>query len=952
MTPERWRQLRCVFECAAQCPADERQGYLDQIRAEDADLAAEAADLLAHDARAFAEGFLSATSPVNVKAGLSLSTGADRLIGRRIGPFQIQQHIASGGMGDVYRAVRVEDYRRTVALKVVRNGLAGTELCERFRTERQVLAGLNHPNVVRLLHGGTTEDGLLYFAMEFIDGMSLDRWCAQHQPALRERLLLLLAVARAVHYAHEQGVIHRDLKPSNVLVAADGTPKISDFGLAKYLDSAGPFDGGSQTRTGVILGSPSYLAPEQAGGPSHRMGPATDVYALGAILYELLTGRPPFQGVTLLDTLDQVRSAEPLPPRRLTPKLPRDVETICLKALAKNPSGRYAKAAAFAADLERFLLGLPTMARPVSRAVKSVRWCRRHPAIAGLLAALLLVTTAGFAGVFWQWRQAEAHLAQADRNRDLARENARQAHLAINDLIAVGNDPLLERSDLGVVRRKLWQTALQYYRSFLEQDENDPTSTNPSLRVDTASAQMSLASLLHGLGFATEAESAYAKANSLWQRLLDEEPENATYQLNLTHILFAQSQLWQSRGRSADAYAAYRRVIRDMSDLQSRRPLTDNDAALVLDSYNELAGTQKHQGRLLEIQNYLEQGRTFGEDYLNTNPDSLRARHSLLVIYCEMMRVQQELGHTDLALQIHRRGIEIGQRLMELAPRVASYASQRAQLHFALGSLHGTAGRNEQSLLAYQEADQVLTSALQQDPANFSVRRFQIASRFHSCMCLHGIGRLKEALEVCRQAHQLAEQLDRDHPSHPEIQDLLYRVCFWLGKVSSETGQKPAAIAAFQQGAEVAGQLARQVPDEPKWRFRQGTCLHCVAGMLEDMNRIAEAVDYFRHAAALRESACRDAPDNLTFHADTGGTWHRLGELEERLGYAEEALTAYQHELENLRAATDEKHRIAYQPCLRRFLEDNIRMLRKLGRDKDAAALEVEYKSTGGTNLP
>lgn len=165
-------------------------------------------------------------------------------------------------------------------------------------------------------------------------------------------------------------------------------------------------------------------------------------------------------------------------------------------------------------------------------------------------------------------------------------------------------------------------------------------------------------------------------------------------------------------------------------------------------------------------------------------------------------------------------------------------------------------------------------------------------------------------------------------------------------------GQKEEAIAALKQGAEVTGRLARQAPNAPRWRFRQGTLLHCLAGLFQDRNRIPEAVEHFRRAAALRESACQDAPNNLTYHADTGGTWHRLGELEERLGHAQEALTAYQHSLEHLRAATDERHRIEYQPCLRRFLQDNIRMLKKLGRDKDAAAMMAELNTVGKGNMP
>ncbi len=316
--------------------------------------------------------------------------------------------------------------------------------------------------------------------------------------------------------------------------------------------------------------------------------------------------------------------------------------------------------------------------------------------------------------------------------------------------------------------------------------------------------------------------------------------------------------------------------------------------------------------------------------------DSVAVRHQLLGVDNNLVLLEQQMGHTELALKAHRRGVEIGQRLVELAPNVPSYGFQLAGHHFALGSpLHGAAGRNEQALRAFQETDHLLSPVLQKDPAHFDARNQQIQSRYFCCMCLHGLGRLKEAVDACRQAHRLTEQLHRDQSSNPEVADFLARVCFWLAKVSGKTGQKEEVIAALKQGAEVTGRLARQAPNEPRWRFRQGTLLHCLASMFQDMHRIAEAADYFRRAAVLRESACQDAPNSLTYHADTGGTWHRLGELEERLGHAEEALKAYQRAIESLRAAANFPNPTAHQSRLRQFLQDEARLTKKLGRNKE-----------------
>jgi tetratricopeptide (TPR) repeat protein len=861
---------------------------------------------------------------------------------RRLGRYVLLEEIGSGSFGTVHKALDSE-LQRTVALKLQHRG-AVTDT--RFLREARSAAALRHPGIVAVYDAGQA-DGIWYLVSEFVAGQTLAERLKAGRPSFRQAAWWVADVADALAHAHRHGVIHRDVKPSNILIDAEGQLRLTDFGLARR-DAAD----GTVTEEGQVLGTPAYMSPEQARGEVSRIDVRTDVYSLGAVLYELLTGELPFHGNNRM-LLRQVLEEEPRPPRRVHDEVPRDLETVCLKAMAKEPADRYAGAAELADDLRRFLQGQPVRARPVGVVGRLIRWGRRRPTLAGLSAALLFVAALGFAGVFWQWRQAETHLAEADRQRDRARDNARQAHLAINDLINVGNDPRLERSDLSAVRRKLWQTGLQYYLGILEQDENDPTYTDPSLRTDMASSQTNLAFLLLRLGFPTEAETAYAKAQSLWQRFLDQEPENATYQLNLMRILFAQGTLWKNQGRSKEAAAAYHRVIRGLSDLHSRQPLADGDAILVIDGYGELALLEEKQGRLREVKNYLEQAQTFGEDYLNKNPDSIHARHYLLGTYYHLVRLEQNLGHTDLALEAHRRGVEIGQRLMELAPNVTSYAFQRAQHHLALGSVLRAAGRNEEALRTFQESDRLLTSILQQDAAHFDARNLQIQSRYFCCMCLHGLGRLKEAVDACRQAHQLAEQLDRDHPAHPEVQDLLYRVCFWLGKVSYESGQRPAAIAAFQQDVDLASRLARQIPDEPKWRFRQALCLHCVANQLEHQGRLVEAADHFRRAAALSDRVCQDAPDNLSWRDNNAGTWHRLAELEERMGHMEEALTAYQQAIARLRLAAGKDPPTAkHQRRLREFLQEEMRVLKKLGRDEDAAAMMAEYNSIAGASLP
>ncbi len=309
----------------------------------------------------------------------------------RVAGYQIVEVLGSGGMGIVYKAHQ-ERLDRFVALKMIRaGGGARPEDLARFETEAKAVAAIEHNNIVKIFDIGE-QDGLPYFSLEYLSGGSLSQKIGGKPQPFDQAARIVETMARAIHVAHEHKVIHRDLKPANVLFAADGTLKITDFGLVKRLESDS-----KQTRSGSILGTPSYMAPEQARGESQSVGPAADQYALGAILYDLLTGRPPFQGTSVLDTLEMVRSKEPVAPAQLQPKTPRDLETICLKCLEKDVARRYPDVLALAEDLRRYSAGETILARPVSAAERLWRWCKRNRWVASLSAAvalLLLIVTA------------------------------------------------------------------------------------------------------------------------------------------------------------------------------------------------------------------------------------------------------------------------------------------------------------------------------------------------------------------------------------------------------------------------------------------------------------------------------------------------------------------------------------------------------------------------------
>jgi serine/threonine protein kinase/tetratricopeptide (TPR) repeat protein len=350
--------------------------------------------------------------------------------------YEVLEELGRGGMGVVYKARQLR-LKRLVALKMILAGpQADDGVLARFRLEAEAVARLQHPNIVQIYEVGEI-DHLPYLALEFVEGGGLDRQLVGTPQAPWAAAALLEPLARAMHFAHQKGIVHRDLKPANVLlaaacgfaVAASDTanatpqagivPKITDFGLAKHLDG-----NSGATQSGAVVGTPSYMAPEQAAGKASQVGPAADTYALGAILYEALTGRPPFKGTTPLVTLDQVISQEPVAPRRLQPAIPRDLETICLKCLEKEPTKRYATALDLALDLRRFLDGEAIQARPASLPARAGRWMRRRPALAALLLFLSLAPAALVALLLWHDRDLAVKLDHARTSAALSQHKA------------------------------------------------------------------------------------------------------------------------------------------------------------------------------------------------------------------------------------------------------------------------------------------------------------------------------------------------------------------------------------------------------------------------------------------------------------------------------------------------------------------------------------------------
>jgi WD40 repeat protein/Tfp pilus assembly protein PilF len=446
MTPQDYERMWLLFEEAKQKRPAERDAFLEERCPGNAELCREVVRLLALDGAITAD-FL-ARPALGAVAFPPPAPADDPLIGRRVGPYQLQERIGSGGMGVVYLGKRVADYEQRVAVKLIRHGLQSEEVLRRFQDERQVLAALNHPHIARLLDGGS-QDGQPYLVMEYIEGQPIDDYCRTHKLGLAERLGLLRSVCAGVHHAHQNLVLHRDLKPGNILVAVDGTPKLVDFGVAKLLDSEAWGRAGDATRTKGLPLTPGYASPEQIHG-GKALTTASDVYALGVVLYELLTDHRPHEaaGTAGYEFARRVCEEEPTPPRRWRPDLPRDLGAICLKCLHKDPRQRYDSALALADDLNRFLENQPIKARLVGVVERGWLWSRRKPALAGLIAVavLLLAMLAVAAPLLWLLRdERNTAIAARERAERAEAESQVRSHLAQARAYRQGGQPGRQR---------------------------------------------------------------------------------------------------------------------------------------------------------------------------------------------------------------------------------------------------------------------------------------------------------------------------------------------------------------------------------------------------------------------------------------------------------------------------------------------------------------------------
>jgi tetratricopeptide (TPR) repeat protein len=565
---------------------------------------------------------VDASAPASSPAGLPPFT--------QIGRYHLVKLLGTGTFGTVWSAWDTQ-LDRDVAVKLPRSGQwTHPAQEERFLREARSTAQLKHPHIVTV-HDVGQDRQTIYLVADLVPGVSLAEWIKERQFSFRQSAELMAQVADALAYAHRQGVIHRDLKPSNILLerasgagepAVSLSPKITDFGLAKR--ELGEI---TLTLEGEVLGTPAYMSPEQIRNP-HAVDGRSDLYSIGVILYQLLTGELPFRGVTRM-LLEQVQYDEPRPPRRLNDKIPRDLETITLKCLAKEPERRYPTADELAADLRRWVAGEPIHARPVGRVARLSRWCRRKPVLAGLLAALVVVFLGGLGGVTWQWRLAERNRAQAEANAeesDALRRQAEEALAATSQAVHqyfVLAEKAPSKTDLSEQKR-IADAELDLWLRLLGQRPGDA-----ALQASAASVYFRLGALNRQMKRYAEALAALEKGRVLQEELARSSPAVAYFHATLANVDIQIGMIQNALGRPDLGLQACHRALSRQEQLIAGHPDHLGDKLVLAIILTEIGNSHRHAGHLVEAFRHYHQASRVVEQLRRADPKAVAFQYQL-----------------------------------------------------------------------------------------------------------------------------------------------------------------------------------------------------------------------------------------------------------------------------------------------------------------------------------
>ncbi|HTU92076.1 MAG TPA: tetratricopeptide repeat protein [Gemmataceae bacterium] len=754
--------------------------------------------------------------------------------------YDLLEELGHGGMGIVYKA-RDRHLNRLVALKMIRHGSqADSAQLLRFQSEAEAVAQLQHPNIVPIYEIGRYND-LPYFTLELVASGSLARKLRNGPLPAQAAAQLLEQLAQGMHAAHQRGIVHRDLKPDNVLLAEDGTPKITDFGLAKRVEV-----GEGLTVSGVIMGTPSYMAPEQARGKSksQEVGPAADIYALGAILYEMLTGRPPFRAESILDTLQLVLHDEPVPPTRLQPRLSRDLETICLKCLRKEPGQRYESALALADDLQRFMAGKPIKARPIGRLRRLALWARRAPMTAAMLGAFLLALLSGLTASSLLWWRAEVHFREAQRQYGRAEESAGDARAAVEQMLSeVGEERLKNIPEMEPVRRALLEKAAAFYEKFLRERGDDPT-----IREEAARAYRRVGFVNQQLGRLQESEAAYLQSLALGRQLAEDAPGDPRYRHSLATTYFAGLGVLYLKSHQYD---------------KAEAPVR--------------AGLELLESLTAEFPDVAEYQKDLAECY-NTQ-----------AVLCLETR---QLKRAESA---HRNCLNIRGQLARTQPGVADYQYMLAASHNNLGLVYRELGQYDRAEKAFHDALAIWDVLARDHPGTLSYREAQgVGHENLGWLYLHYLSQPAKAASALQESLKIRERLAREHPTLIDYQSNLAQTYQALAMTYRNMGQTAKAEEMYRKLLQILEEPPLPWPDAPKYRHNLANTYHSLAWYYQTVRKMDKAESFYDKTLAIRRQLANEHPHTVEYLRTLGQIQHERGIFYHKLTQIPKSVAAYQ----------------------------------------------------------
>lgn len=856
-------------------PKDDRQSYLEQLHVEDAELANALESLLAQSQKQTKDDLNTPIPqiPETVKPEtvdwVNRETASDIELPTLPG-YEVLSLLGRGGMGVVYKARHLK-LNRVVALKMIRAKVEAEQSeIDRFRTEAEAVARLQHPHIVQIHEIGELH-GLPYFSLEFCAGGTLEDqlngtpWQPKAAAALVETL------ARAIQAAHEAQVIHRDLKPQNVLMGGqaetDRIPKITDFGLAKKLD----VDEG-MTHSGAIMGTPAYMAPEQARGITKEIGPSVDIYALGVILYQLLTGRPPFMAASMWDTIEQVIYEEPVSPRRLNPKVPKDLETICLKCLQKDPSRRYANALQLNEDLQRFSRDDPIHARAIGPIERAWRWCRRRPAVASLLSAVVLITVIGFSLVSWKWQQAEANFAESERQRIRREANFKKSIEAVDQMLTrVGDESLREVPGMSEVRRKLLEDALEFYEGFINEKSNDPDVIK-----ETARVLLKTGDIYVMLEKREQAEKAFKKSIELYNKAHSQFSDRPEFHrgLAIAHVDLANH--YYHLDRYQDAEPLLRKAITAHESLVADHPQKSVHKLDLALARKTLGSVLRFTAREKEAEKMFLSALSVYAGLEQSEFNSRRCRDQRALCLYALGAITNSLGKPEVSDKYNLEAVEVQKALANDFPEVTEYQARLAQFYQVLAVVHMRRGELNKAQRWLEDSINTLKKVIAQFPL-VPTYRYNLAGSYNIRAIVHARqGKTKEIGDSFELQAEMLAALVTDFPDRIDFRRALGRAYHNLGVFMFRAKKIEQAIDYYKKGLEERRKLAKTKSNSSQSRVElAGSCSYLALALPEEKHE--EAIQLLQEAIQLNKSLTDENPDNPTY-------WHKLAQSYRVLG--------------------------------------------------------------------